>query len=119
MAKRYLPGKRNTNTGDLNAIRDRFINDLNKEADALFKNYTKLLADAFKSTLDGSGGVSEAGLTNFIAAAAKYATNSTIKTSSNTRETARSKEVESRFKLSDAQSLAEAGNLISKGDKNL
>ena len=41
------------------------------------------------------------------------------KTTSTTAETDRSKEIESRFKVSQAQALAEASAAISKGDKNL
>ncbi len=118
MTKRYLPSNRTT-TSDLNAVRDKFLRDLNKEADALLQSYTKLLAQSLQSAFDGSGSISDAGLASLATSAGKYFNNSAPKTTRSTRETDRSREVESRFKLSNSQSLAEAGSAIGKGDKNL
>ena len=129
MVKRYLPSRRSSNTSS-NAVRDQFIKDLTKEAESLLKSYTQQFADALQSQSanalqslfgdgsSGGGGGSANGLNGLFSAASALFKGS-AKTTSTTAETDRSKEIESRFKVSQAQALAEASAAISKGDKNL
>ena len=125
MAKRYLPSSR-TRSNSSDVVRDKFLKDLTKEAESLLKNYTQQFSESLQSQSndflqnllgDGKSG-SNSGLNGFFATASGLFKTQT-KTSSRTAETDRSKEVESRFKLSQTQSLAEASAAISKGDKNL
>ena len=125
MAKRYLPSTRSrSNTSD--TVRVKFLKDLTKEAESLLKNYTQQFSESLQSqsndflqSLLGDGKSGNGSSLNSLFSTASGLFKNQAKTTSRTAETDRSKEVESRFKLSQTQSLAEAGGLIAKGDKNL
>ena len=126
MVKRYIPASSSSGI-NANTVRDQFLKDLTKEAEAMLKNYTQQFSETLQSQSsnflqglfgDGSGSGSAGGLNNLFSAASTLLKGQS-KTTSNTAETDRSKEIESRFKIAQGQSLAEASALISKGDKNL
>ena len=127
MAKRYIPSRRSSSGANTNAVRDQFLKDLTKEAESLLKTYVQHFSDTLQSQSsnflqgllgDGSASASSGSLTSLFSAASTLMKGQT-KVSRSTAETNRSHEMESRFKLSQSQSLAEASALISKGDKNL
>jgi hypothetical protein len=127
MAKRYIPSSRSRSGVSTNAVRDQFMKDLTKEAESLLKTYIQQFSDTLQSQSssflqglfgDGSASASSSGLTSLFSAASTLMKGH-AKVTSNTAETDRSHEMESRFKLAQSQSLAEASALISKGDKNL
>jgi len=127
MAKRYIPSRRSSSGVSTNAVRDQFLKDLTKEAESLLKTYVQQFSETLQSQSnsflqglfgDGSGSGSTSGL-NSLFSAASTRMKGQSKTTSSTTETNRSHEMESRFKLAQSQSLAEASALMSKGDKNL
>lgn len=115
-------------------IRDQFIRQLTKEAEALTKQLSEQFSEALQTQLaqglqnisarDGAApaaGVNEpgsiAGIGQLLATGARYLVNRP-KTSRSTLESSRSIDANTKFKLSQSQAAGEMQSLLGHGDKN-
>lgn len=131
MASRYIKSSRTSSTSkSTDKLQDQFIRELTEQAQKILKDMRdqfsdelqKQSADFFQSTLgDGESKTGGGSFNNFsgLFSAASRLLVGKPKISKTSFISARSQEVDNRFKLSQAQSLAEAGITLSKGDKNL
>lgn len=133
--KRYLPSRRTrSNVLDTSALRDQFIRDLTREAEALMKQlmeqFTQTLqtqaAQAFQGIVAGDSTtpapMGEAGtlgsVGQLLSTGVRYLV-SRPQTSHHSAESQRSVDAQSAFRLSSAQHMAEAQQAIQRGEKNL
>lgn len=132
MAK-YIKAKgRKPRSHSTDALRNQLLRDLESEGKKILKSLTsqftqdlqneggKLLQNLVGQSTGGAGGVpfSASSVTNLLSSAVGYVLNKP-RTSTHTKESARSREAEERFRVSRSQTLAEAQNEIAKGNKNL
>ena len=133
MPSRYIRSSRSSSGGSSTSkLQDQFLRDLTQEAQKVLKDLsTQFSRDLeaqgtsflqnFYGQSGGSGDSSGFGAGNiaslFSSASRLFARPPKVRVTSS--ESARSREVETRFKLGQAQSLAEAGVMLNKGEKNL
>ena len=127
--KRYLPSIRTRSGSSARGtseaqLRDQFLRQLKTEAESLLKQFTNDLQSQSSRILEGLGSGNEGGFGGDASVNKLFATGvryliSRPTTNENTAETARSQEATAGFRVSQAQALAEANQLISKGEKNL
>ena len=133
MVSRYIRSSRSSSGGrSTSALQDQFIRELTQEAQKVLKDLSGQFSRDLESQSsnflqnlygqgangDGQSGFGSANVASLFANASRLFAR-TPKARVTTSESARSREVESRFKLAQAQSLAEAGVLLNKGEKNL
>ncbi len=136
---RYIKATGRRSRGSQHALQDKLLRNLEHEGRRILKQLTSEATNEFlkslqiegdrllQTSLSQSGGgfganplnlVGESGFGKIVGSLI----NSIIfrpKTTTRTKETARSKETNQLFRLSRRQSLAEAGVEIGKGEKNL
>jgi hypothetical protein len=138
MPRRYIRSYRTRkNVYRTDALRDQFLRQLTREADALMKQFNEQFAQTLQTQMSQAlqgivAGDSQVSLpTNgqpepgtigsigqLLATGARYLI-SRPRTSRSTQETSRSYDAESAFRLSRAQALAEAQTHMQQGEKNL
>ena len=129
MPSRYLPSQRTqTGTHATDALRDQFLRELARDAEALLGQLSQRFAQDAQSqaaqlsqALLGSGGDLTSGGTGQLSGLLSLGTRLLVpkpKTSESTVETQRSQAQGSSFRLSQTQSLAEAATALAKGEKN-
>jgi hypothetical protein len=135
--RRYLPSRRSRkNILDTSQLRDEFIRQLSKEAEALVLQFSTQFSQTLQTQVAqayqgivagdapsiGTGQANEAGtigsVGQLLSTGVRYLI-SRPRTSRNTRETLRSIDNNTQFRVSNAQAAAEAQLALSKGDKNL
>jgi hypothetical protein len=134
--RRFTRARRSRrNITQTSALRDQFLRDLTREADALMKQLSEQfnqtlqtqVAQAFQGIIPGdvaspapTAGANDTGtigsISQLLATGARYLI-SRPRTSRDTAETARSYAADSAFRVSQAQAMAEAQALMSHGDK--
>jgi hypothetical protein len=135
--KRYIKSRRSrSNVVETSALRDQFIRQLTLEMDALIKQQLEQfnqalntqVAQAFQGIVEGDNpnapttGQPEPGTIGsfgqLLSLGARYLV-SRPRTSRSSSETSRSVENEAQFRTSRAQQLAEAQQIMARGEKNL
>lgn len=134
--KRYLPSIRTGGRSRADRERDQFLRELSREGEKLLRSLSQqylqdlntqsaqLLQALVAGTVNTGANATQNGtnlmshIGQLFATSAKYLA-ARPRTHETSYESARSQEVEARFRLSQAQLLAEAGTTMSKGNKNL
>jgi hypothetical protein len=135
--RRFLPSRRTRkNIQSPNALRDEFIRELTLEANTLIKQLSEQFGQTLQSHLtqayqgivpgdnsatpaitgDGPGTIGSIG--QLLSTGVRYLI-SRPRTSRRTRDTARSLENETPFRVSRAQSLAQTQEALGQGQRNL
>lgn len=127
MRSRYLRSRR-TRSGDTNRLQEQFLRELTRESEKLLRQMSQQFSRDLESQssqflqgiLGGGAGSGADGIPNFAGlfslAGRLFAPKP--KTTVTSNESARSREVDTQFRLSQAQSLAETGAMLSQGEKN-
>jgi hypothetical protein len=138
MPRRYIRSYRTRkNVYRTDALRDQFLRELTREADALMKQFNEQFAQTLQTQMNQAlqgivAGDSQApqstngqpevdtlgSVGQLLSTGARYLI-SRPRTSRSTQETSRSYDAESSFRLSRAQALAEAQTHMQHGEKNL
>lgn len=130
---KYIRRTRSSNASSSDKLRDALLRDLEKEGEKMLKKmasqFTRDLekesSRVLQSLLPGGKGSSTSGLgsagleaaTNLIGSLVTYAI-SKPKTTTSTRESDRSKNEDSQFRLSRSQAMAEATAQLARSDRN-
>ena len=127
---RYIRARRTRSIAtdtELNQLRDQFIRQLTRDAQLAMRDLSQQFnqdlerqsGDLLSSLLGNgeNGSASSNSLMGIFSSASRYMT-SRIRTTESASETIRSREETERFRVSQAQLLAETNALISRGDKN-
>lgn len=124
---RYIRAKRTSTNSNMNdQLRDQFIRQLTREAEATLRQLTQQFnQDLERQSAEFMGGLlgentsgsGNSGLFGMAASASRYLFNKP-KIKESTRESTRSGEETERFRLSQSQLMAEANATIARGEKN-
>lgn len=127
MPSRYLRSSR-TRSGDTNRLQEQFLRELTRESEKLLRQMSQQFSRDLETQgnqflqgfLGNGGGGAADGIPNFtgLFSLAGRLFTPKPKTTVTRQESARSREVDERFKLSQTQSLAEAGAMLGQGEKN-
>ena len=127
---RYIRARRtssNSSNTELTRLRDQFIRQLTREAEASLKQLSQQFSQDLErqsssflsGLLDGNSpdGAAGQGFTGFVSSASRYLF-SRPRIKESTRESSRSEQESERFRLSQSQLLAETNAMIARGEKN-
>ena len=124
--KRYLPSIRTRSGPSTSALRDQFISELTREAQAVMRQlsqeFTQSLQSQATQALQGLS-IDDTSLplgetTQLLTTGARLLFGQP-KVTQTTAETSASQQAAAQFRVSQAQTLAEANQTIARGDKNL
>jgi len=123
---RYIKSKRtgSVTTTEQDRLREQFLRDLTQQGQAIMKQLSQDFGNDLQQqstqllqALSGEGNASGAGVGSLFSTASRFFFSRT-RTRTSSRESVRSNEEAQRFRLSQAQLMAEASEAMARGEKN-